>query len=151
MCCLISETLRTCCCSEVEHWPQDQDHGTGVANGAESRMAIDSFLWLADFGVHFHLFFIVCNINIILQVCLKVCFGMFPPIQKVVFLVAKKSPFCFRQKMLSTKLVFSQVGPGTYPLPDACGKQYESDKKSIPIWSCCKKDRFPKKAGTKSG
>eukprot|EP00435_Cladocopium_sp_Y103_P042181 s2868_g11.t1 len=39
-----------------------------------------------------------------------------------------------------------KVGPGTYPLPDACGKQYESDKKSIPIWSCCKKDRFPKKA-----
>ena len=64
-----------------------------------------------------------------------------------------------------------KVGPGRYPLPeswqaklavccggpchlsslvatteDACGKQYESDKKSIPIWSCCKKDRFPKKA-----
>ncbi|CAJ1376561.1 unnamed protein product [Effrenium voratum] len=34
----------------------------------------------------------------------------------------------------------------TYPLPDACGKQYESDKKSNPTWSCCKKDRFPKKA-----
>jgi len=39
-----------------------------------------------------------------------------------------------------------KVGPGTYPLPDACGKQYESDKKSNPTWSCCKKDRFPKKA-----
>jgi hypothetical protein len=34
---------------------------------------------------------------------------------------------------------------------DACGKQYESDKKSIPIWSCCKKDRFPKKARVRAG
>ena len=32
------------------------------------------------------------------------------------------------------------------PSKDACGKQYESDKKSNPTWSCCKKDRFPKKA-----
>mmetsp|Transcript_2717 Transcript_2717/g.4632 ORF Transcript_2717/g.4632 Transcript_2717/m.4632 type:complete len:313 (+) Transcript_2717:54-992(+) len=39
-----------------------------------------------------------------------------------------------------------KVGPGTYPIPDAVGKQHESDKKSNPSWSCNKKDRFPKKA-----
>eukprot|EP00931_Biecheleriopsis_adriatica_P114731 TRINITY_DN90644_c0_g1_i1.p1 TRINITY_DN90644_c0_g1~~TRINITY_DN90644_c0_g1_i1.p1 ORF type:complete len:314 (-),score=50.88 TRINITY_DN90644_c0_g1_i1:52-993(-) len=38
-----------------------------------------------------------------------------------------------------------KVGPGIYPVPEACGTQASSVKKSLPIWSCCKIDRFPKK------
>jgi hypothetical protein len=36
-----------------------------------------------------------------------------------------------------------KVGPGSYPVPDGCGVQ--PVKKSNPVWSVCKHDRFQKK------
>jgi len=38
-----------------------------------------------------------------------------------------------------------KVGPGTYPLPDACDKQPASTKPSKPQWKVCRHDRFPEK------
>jgi hypothetical protein len=35
-----------------------------------------------------------------------------------------------------------KVGPGTYPLPPACGEQPTSTKQSLPLWNICKQDRF---------
>lgn len=35
-----------------------------------------------------------------------------------------------------------RVGPGIYPVPDACGQQAASTKKSLPQWSLHKVDRF---------
>jgi len=40
-----------------------------------------------------------------------------------------------------------KVGPGIYPVPDACGTQASSVKQSLPLWSMCKNDRFAKKIG----
>lgn len=36
----------------------------------------------------------------------------------------------------------AKVGPGVYPLPDACGEQPSSVKPSLPRWNICKQDRF---------
>merc|ERR1719382_362809 len=38
-----------------------------------------------------------------------------------------------------------RVGPGLYPVPEACGAQPRSEKKSLPQWSVNKIDRFQKK------
>jgi hypothetical protein len=38
-----------------------------------------------------------------------------------------------------------KVGPGTYPLPAACGAQPSSEKASLPLWNINKQDRFIEK------
>lgn len=40
-----------------------------------------------------------------------------------------------------------KVGPGIYPVPEACGGQASSVKPTLPLWSVNKNDRFPKKIG----